>query len=107
MLKTFLFSRAFCLSSLYSVAHCLAPATLKLRTYGSIQIHNSFFHAIMPSYINVPYQQHHQFSVFFSENDPTRGVFCDNSVTFTYIKTATARNPFASKQQKKNGKNKL
>ena len=31
------------LSSLCSVAHCLAPAPLKLRPYGAIQIHNSFF----------------------------------------------------------------
>jgi len=36
-LKTFLFSRAFSLS-LLSVAHCLAPAPMKLRPYGAIQI---------------------------------------------------------------------
>ena len=33
-----LFSRAFSLSSLFSVAHCLATAPLKLRPYGAIQI---------------------------------------------------------------------
>ena len=36
-LKTFLFSRAFS-SSLFSATHCLAPAPLKLRPYGAIQM---------------------------------------------------------------------
>jgi len=35
-LKTFLFSQA--LSSRFSVVHCLAPAPMKLRPYGAIQI---------------------------------------------------------------------
>ena len=36
-LKTFLFSPGF-LSSLFSAAHCLAPAPLKLQPYGTIDI---------------------------------------------------------------------
>jgi len=45
-LKTFLFSRGF-LSSLFSAAHCLAPAPLKLRPRGAIQIRLLLCHIIL------------------------------------------------------------
>ena len=57
-LKTFLFSPGF-LSSLFSVAHCLAPAPLKLRLYGAIQICSDLFFSLLPVLIDLANKDYH------------------------------------------------